>query len=92
MVPSDDEDNELETKLMALYEKQYEVVYKSPSKKVLQKIIESGDIPKDTYDYLMITYSQLKDARRDSARLEFLSSLRKKHRVLFSPSLTPIRV
>lgn len=81
---ADDEDHpEFDAVLMQLYQKQYEVVYKSPKKKILQDIIASGDIPADVYDYLMITYSQLKDAKKDAARLDFLHSLCEKHRVLF---------
>lgn len=82
--PSDDEDNQIdEAELMSIYQNQYEVVYKSPTKRVLQQIFNSGDIPTDSYDYLMITYSQLKDARKDMTRLDFLQSLCEKHRVLF---------
>lgn len=79
----EDEDAERDAEMMGIYQKQYEVVYKSPQKKILQRIIESGDIPSDAYDYLMVTYSQLKDARRDLTRVEFLQSLCEKHRVLF---------
>ena len=82
-VKDNDDDAAYEAELMNVYQKQYEVVYKAPKKSVLQKIFESGDIPSDTYDYLMITYSQLKDAKRDMARLDFLTALCKKHRVLF---------
>jgi len=84
--PTDDEDEEhdkRDAEIMELYQKQYEVVYKAPPKKILQKIFDSGDIPTDTYEYLMITYSQLKDARRDITRLDFLHTLCEKHRVLF---------
>lgn len=82
--PVDDEDNAADDDaLMQVYQKQYEVVYKAPKKKVLQGIFESGDIPTDSFDYLMITYSQLKDAKRDATRLDFLHSLCEKHRVLF---------
>ncbi len=81
---SEDEDNtQFEEELMHLYQKQYEIVYKAPPKNILQGIIGNGDIPTDTYDYLMITYSQLKDAKRDATRLEFLQSLCTRHRVLF---------
>ena len=81
--PTDEEDVMPEEELMQLYQKQYEVVYRSPKKKVLQDIFASGDIPADTYDYLMITYSQLKDAKRNMTRLDFLQSVCEKHRVLF---------
>lgn len=81
---SDEErDAKYEAELMTVYQKQYEVVYKAPKNNILQRIFESGDIPDDTYDYLMITYSQLKDAKRDATRLNFLHSLCEKHRVLF---------
>lgn len=82
-VKDNDDDAAYEAELMDVYQKQYEVVYKAPKKSVLQKIFESGDIPSDSYDYLMITYSQLKDAKRDMTRLDFLMTLCKKHRVLF---------
>lgn len=82
-VDEDEDAEKFETQLMQLYQKQYEVVYKAPKKSVLQKIFASGDIPADTYDYLMVTYSQLKDAKRDATRLDFLHSLCEKHRVLF---------
>lgn len=82
-VDEDEDAEKFETQLMQLYQKQYEVVYKAPKKSVLQKIFVSGDIPADTYDYLMVTYSQLKDAKRDATRLDFLHSLCEKHRVLF---------
>lgn len=82
--PVDDEDEaRFESELMQVYQKQYEVVYKSPKKKVLQDIFASGDIPSEVYDYLMVTYSQLKDAKRDITRLNFLQSLCEKYRVLF---------
>lgn len=72
-----------ETELMQLYQEQYEVVYKAPKKKILQSLFDKGDIPSESYDYLMVTYSQLKDAKRDATRLNFLQSLCEKHRVLF---------
>lgn len=81
--PIDDDDSKHEAELMKLYQKQYEIVYKAPKKEVLQNIIASGDIPSDSFDYLMITYSQLKDIKRNMARLGFLQSLCKKHHVLF---------
>ena len=73
--PIDDDDSKHEAELMKLYQKQYEIVYKAPKKEVLQNIIASGDIPSDSFDYLMITYSQLKDIKRNMARLRFLQSL-----------------
>lgn len=83
-IADDDEENaKCDADLMDIYQKQYEVVYKAPKKKYLQTIFESGDIPADTYDYLMVTYSQLKDAKRDITRVDFLQSLCEKHRVLF---------
>lgn len=78
-----DDDAKFESELMQLYQKQYEVVYKAPKKNILQTILTNGDISLDAYDYLMITYSQLKDAKRDATRLNFLHSLCEKHRVLF---------
>lgn len=84
--PTDDEDEEYDKRdaeIMELYQKQYEIVYKAPTKKNLQQIFNSGNISTNAYDYLMITYSQLKDAKRDITRLDFLHSLCEKHRVLF---------
>ena len=81
-VDEDDEDKH-ESERMALYQEHYEVVYKSPKKTVLQEIFHKGDVPMDVFDYLMITYSQLKDAKRDMTRLNFLRLLCEKHRVLF---------
>lgn len=78
--PEDDEDDE---EVVGLYAKQYEEVYKSPKKKELELIYQKGDIPENTFEYVMLTYSQLKDARRDMTRLDFLTSLCEKHRVLF---------
>lgn len=83
---TDDEEEErakFDANIMSLYQKQYEVVYKAPKKKILETIFNDGDIPKGAYDYLMVTYSQLKDARKDMTRVDFLRSLCKKHRVLF---------
>ena len=81
---NDEEDNEkLEADRMALYQKQYEVVYRAPKKPALQEIFSKGDVPTDVFDYLMMTYSQLKDARRDMTRLNFLRMVCEKHRVLF---------
>lgn len=83
-LPSEEKsETEQEAQMMNLYQKQYKTVYEAPKKKVLQEILDSGDIPRDHYDYLMISYSQLKDARRDATRLSFLLSLCHKHRVLF---------
>lgn len=82
--PADEEDNEkYEAERMMLYQKQYEVVYKAPKKSVLQEIFIKGELPQDAFDYLMITYSQLKDAKRDMTRLNFLMALCEQHRVLF---------
>ena len=69
--------------IQSLYQKRYEVVYKAPKKKVMDEIYSEGDIAAGVYDYLMVTYSQLKDARRDMTRVNFLRSLCEKHRVLF---------
>lgn len=78
--PEEDEDDE---EVVGLYAKQYEEVYKSPKKKELELIYQKGDIPANTFEYVMLTYSQLKDARRDMTRLDFLTSLCEKHRALF---------
>lgn len=77
-----DEDDD-EEEVVRLYSKHYEEVYKSPKKKELELIYQKGDIPDNTFEYVMLTYSQLKDARRDMTRLDFLTSLCEKHRVLF---------
>ena len=69
--------------MMGIYMQHYEEVYKSPKKSELNLMYEKGDIPENRFEYVMLTYSQLKDARRDSTRLEFLASLCKRHRVLF---------
>lgn len=61
----EEEDAKFEAELMQLYQKQYEVVYKAPKKTILQGLFENGDIPSNAFDYLMITYSQLKDAKRE---------------------------
>lgn len=82
-IDEDEENTESESELMQLFQNQYEIVYKAPNKKTLQDIVASGDVPLEAYDYLMVTYSQLKDAKKDSARLDFLQSLCEKHRVLF---------
>lgn len=82
--PSMDEDeNEDESEQMAIYQKQYEEVYRSPKKEEMDILYRKGDIPKNCYGYLMVTYSQLKDAKKDTMRLEFLISLGKKHRLLY---------
>lgn len=72
-----------EEEVMGIYTQHYEEVYKSPKKSELAIMYEQGDIPKDRYEYVMLSYSQLKDARRDMTRLDFLTSLCEKHRVLF---------
>lgn len=82
-IDEDDDPTKYDADIMQLYQKQYEVVYKAPKKKILQCIFNSGDVPSDAFDYLMITYSQLKDAKRDATRLNFLHQLCIKHRVLF---------
>lgn len=78
--PEDDEEDDED---VGLYAKHYEEIYKSPKKKELDLIYRNGDIPTNTFEYVMLTYSQLKDARRDMTRLDFLTSLCEKHRVLF---------
>lgn len=74
---SDEED------IAGVFTQHYEEVYKSPKKSQLDAIYEKGDIPDNCYEYMMLTYSQLKDAKRDMTRLDFLSSICEKHRVLF---------
>ncbi len=66
-----------------LYQQHYEEVYKSPKKKELELMYAKGDIEPTRFEYLMLTYSQLKDAKKDMTRLDFLTSLCEKHRVLF---------
>lgn len=78
--PSDDEDGALE---QGIYAKRYEEVYVSPRKSELELMYKEGDLPAGRFDYMMLTYSQLKDAKKDRTRLEFLTSLCRKHRVLF---------
>lgn len=78
--PDDDTEEEV---VMEIYSQHYEEVYKSPKKSELAIMYEHGDLPKDRYEYVMLSYSQLKDARRDMTRLDFLTSLCEKHRVLF---------
>lgn len=77
-----DEDSNDED-IVGIYARQYEEVYKSPQKAELDLMYRNGDIPKDRFEYMMLTYSQLKDAKKDMTRLDFLSSLCEKHRVLF---------
>lgn len=77
-----EEDDFDDSNLMNLYQKRYEVVYKSPQKKEMDQYYADGDIP-STYNYLMITYSQLKDVKRSTERFDFLQSLCQKHNVLF---------
>lgn len=77
-----DEDS-TEEEVMGLYSQHYEEVYKSPKKSELEILYQNGDIPNGRYEYVMLSYSQLKDARRDMTRLDFLTSLCEKHRVLF---------
>lgn len=72
-----------EEEVMGLYTQHYKEVYKSPKKSELEMLYRDADIPKDRYEYVMLSYSQLKDARRDMTRLDFLTSLCEKHRVLF---------
>lgn len=74
---SDEED------IAGAFTQHYEEVYKSPKKSQLDIMYEKGDIPANCYEYMMLTYSQLKDAKRDMTRLDFLSSICEKHRVLF---------
>ena len=76
----DDDDGEAEA---GLYQQHYEEVYKSPKKAELELMYRRGDIETSRFEYLMLTYSQLKDAKRDMTRLDFLTSLCEKHRVLF---------
>lgn len=78
--PEDDSDEE---EVMGLYMQYYEEVYKSPKKAELELMYHQGNIPENRFEYIMLTYSQLKDAKRDMTRLEFLTSLCEKHRVLF---------
>lgn len=79
---ADDEDD-ADEEMMAHYIQHYEEVYKSLRKSELELMYRNGDIPKDRYEYVMLSYSQLKDARKDMTRLDFLTSLCEKHRVLF---------
>ena len=79
----DPNEDSKEEEVMELYTQQYEVVYKSPKKSELELMYRQGDIPTGCFEYVMLTYSQLKDAKRDTTRLDFLTSLCEKHRVLF---------
>ncbi len=81
--PAEDDSEKFEAELMKRYQDQYEVVFRAPKKNILQEIFKKGDIPSESYDYLMVTYSQLKDARRDMTRLDFLRLLCERNRVLF---------
>lgn len=74
---SDDED------VAEIYSVHYQEVYKSPKRAAMNKMYADGDIPEGLYDYMMLTYSQLKDAKADRTRLEFLTALCQRHRVLF---------
>ncbi len=78
--PDDDADGQAAA---GLYARQYEEVYRSPKKAQLELMYQSGDIPENRFEYVMLTYSQLKDAKKDKTRLDFLTSLCEKHRVLF---------
>ena len=86
-VPSTDEiwdpNEEEEEEMMGIYQHHYEEVYTSPKKSELELMYQRGDIPENRFEYMMLTYSQLKDARKDKTRLDFISSLCEKHRVLF---------
>ena len=81
--PDEEDSEKFEAELMKRYQEQYEVIFRAPKKNILLEIFNKGDIPSEAFDYLMITYSQLKDARRDRTRLDFLRSLCGKNRVLF---------
>ncbi len=80
---SPDEDDEDGQEVMGIYQHQYEEVYKSPKKAELEMMYAQGDIPESRYEYLMLTYSQLKDTRKDKTRLDFLISLCENHKALF---------
>ena len=77
------EEDSDEEEIAELYTQHYEEVYKSPKKSELETMYKEGDILDNRYEYVMLTYSQLKDARKDRTRLEFIDALCKKHRVLF---------
>lgn len=72
-----------EEEVMELYTQQYEEIYKSLKKSELEMLYRRGDIPEGRFEYVMLSYSQLKDARKDMTRLDFLTSLCEKHRVSF---------
>ncbi|MCM1067475.1 MAG: strawberry notch family protein [Muribaculaceae bacterium] len=80
--PNEDDDDDGEAEA-GLYQQHYEEIYKSPKKAELDLMYRRGDIETSSFEYLMLTYSQLKDAKRDMTRLDFLTSLCEKHRVLF---------
>ena len=80
---SDFEEDSDDEATIGIYIKQYQEIYKSPKKNELDLMYRKGDIPKERFEYMMLTYSQLKDAKKDMTRLDFLSSLCDKHRVLF---------
>lgn len=77
--PDGDTDEE---EVMGVYMQHYEEVYQSPKKTELELMYRKGDIPENRFEYIMLTYSQLKDAKKNVIRLEFLTSLCEKHRVL----------
>ena len=78
--PEDDADGQATA---GLYARQYDKVYRSPKKAELELMYQASDIPENRFEYVMLTYSQLKDAKKDKTRLDFLTSLCEKHRVLF---------
>lgn len=78
-----DEEDSDEEDVAGIYTQHYEEVYHSPKKSQLEMMYEKGDIPQNCYEYMMLTYSQLKDAKKDKTRLDFLASICEKHRVLF---------
>lgn len=77
------ENNDDDEELTGIYSRHYEEVYRSPKKSELDLLYRKRDIPEGRFEYVMLTYSQLKDARKDRTRLDFLTSLCKKHRILF---------
>lgn len=79
----EDEIEQKETEVMSHYQSQYETVYKAPTASQMDLMYQAGDIRREFYDYLMITYSQLQTSSRDDTRLQFLLSLCQKHKVLF---------
>lgn len=81
--PDSESDDDDEEDLAGIYTRQYVEVYKSPKKRELELMYQNGDIPNNRFEYVMLTYSQLKDAKKDMTRLDFLTSLCEKHRVLF---------